>query len=669
MNKKKLSVVMAGAMLASSVAPVLAAEVTKEEVSADNLGLLISDVRELLNSKVFASDDSNTTLREKSVYAIYVNGKDTGLDVTSTQAQFQTALGKLKAGQTVSVYSKGYVEKDGKYYSTNVAVPTYTRTELNTLANGTFTNLGTGNYQNLISKVAVDVESGALTITFKGATGNGLTTLVLNPGDKKIVTNQYVKDDGTIGTISATNQVAARDFYGFVPAGATNVDIPNELVKTISITVGGDQFKVEDLYDGLMLTTTGHDLISEIKYYDTVAGNQNMVTVSEPKANGVNNFVFTITFKATGSLSAKTYTVTGTNKANINRLQDWLAARLAKVDILAGDNRYETAVTIAKEYAGLTDAVATAGTANIVLVNGNALVDGLAASPLAATKTNTIKGTEVSAPILLTEADSLPKATKAYLKEVIGNLKINGLDKATIHIVGGESVVSKSLERELRSLGFSVERYDGDNREETSLEVAEAINNQSNKGIFVVGAEGEADAMSIAGVASTKSIATKNEVTPIVVAKKGGISEDALYELKGLDVTVIGGENAVSKDDETALKEEAKSVLRISGSNRQATNAKIIEKYYKGAFATAKNVIVAKDGQSNKTELVDALAAANMASEKKAPIVLATNKLSDAQVNALELNANGAEALYQVGIGVNRDNVVKVIAQRLGLAN
>ena len=122
--------------------------------------------------------------------------------------------------------------------------------------------------------------------------------------------------------------------------------------------------------------------------------------------------------------------------------------------------------------------------------------------------------------------------------------------------MGGESVVSKSLERELKSLGFSVERYGGDNREETSLEVAEAINNQSNKGIFVVGAEGEADAMSIAGVALTKSTATKNEVTPIVVAKKGGISEDALYELKGLDVTVIGGENAVSKDDETALKKK-----------------------------------------------------------------------------------------------------------------
>ena len=43
MNKKRLSVVMAGAMLASSVAPVLAAEVVKSEHSANELGLLQKD--------------------------------------------------------------------------------------------------------------------------------------------------------------------------------------------------------------------------------------------------------------------------------------------------------------------------------------------------------------------------------------------------------------------------------------------------------------------------------------------------------------------------------------------------------------------------------------------------------------------------------------------------
>ena len=77
---------------------------------------------------------------------------------------------------------------------------------------------------------------------------------------------------------------------------------------------------------------------------------------------------------------------------------------------------------------------------------------------------------------------------------------------------------------------------------------------------------------------------------------------------------------------------------------------------------------MAKDGQNNKSQLIDALAAANLASEKKLPIVLATNKISKAQENALELNAKQSYALYQVGYGVNR-NVVKTIAENLGLSN
>ena len=51
MNKKRLSVVMAGAMLASSVAPVLAAEVKSYEVSSNDLGLLTAKLREVMESK------------------------------------------------------------------------------------------------------------------------------------------------------------------------------------------------------------------------------------------------------------------------------------------------------------------------------------------------------------------------------------------------------------------------------------------------------------------------------------------------------------------------------------------------------------------------------------------------------------------------------------------
>ena len=49
MNKKKLSVVMAGAMLASSVSPVLAA--TESTASAAELGMLVQKVRTQLTSK------------------------------------------------------------------------------------------------------------------------------------------------------------------------------------------------------------------------------------------------------------------------------------------------------------------------------------------------------------------------------------------------------------------------------------------------------------------------------------------------------------------------------------------------------------------------------------------------------------------------------------------
>ena len=165
--------------------------------------------------------------------------------------------------------------------------------------------------------------------------------------------------------------------------------------------------------------------------------------------------------------------------------------------------------------------------------------------------------------------------------------------------------------------------------------------------------------MSIAAVAAEKK-------QPIVVAKKGGISEDALEALEDVKVTVIGGTSVVSEAEYKEIKSVAKAVTRVAGANRQATNAEVIARYYTGNFVgAAKNVVVAKDGQKNKSELIDALAATTLASKNNAPIVLATSKLSNAQINALELNASSANAVYQVGHGVARD-VVKTIARELG---
>ncbi len=706
MNKKRLSVVMAGAMLASSVAPVLAAEVQKSEVSAAQLGLLKKELRETLESKTFHSTDVKAG---ESVY--YVTNGLTG-DKVNTVAGLDSFIADLKAGDKVYVWSEGFrTDEKGNYFSTTKAeekvVGTYKKSDFTEKTENAF---GKANDATKLTKQINDecwVAANAGTIRKylvedSGENGVGYyyrdnsaiiklangREIVLNEGSEILDFTKPIDKDGYEVKIPSTELVGANyaalsqdtkdkldNVVGFaskktVVDSDDIEDLASEKLKEITITSGGNNLTVDELYDGLMLTEKGHDLLNEIKYYDKVDGktNPDSVTIgSVKKVNG--QYTFTVEFKAIGALSKHEYVISGTNEANAKKLNEWLTARLAKVDILAGSNRYETAVAIAKEQAlkgnnlGGSDVAA-----NIVLVNGNSLVDGLSAAPLAA-KLRLHKDAGTAAPILLTEADELPKATKAYLKELVANKTINNLN-TTIHLVGGTSVLTKSLERELKDLGFKVERYGGDNREETSLEVAKAIGNTSSA--FVVGAEGEADAMSIAAVASTDLDNNWNngtQTTPIIVSKKGGLTEDAIDALKDVNATIIGGENAVSKADYEAVKEEANSVNRIAGSNRQATNALIIEKYYSGSFAgSTKNVIVAKDGQKNKAELIDALAAANMASNKKAPIVLATNKLSTAQINALELNAKDAATLYQVGNGVARD-VVKTIAQRLGLAN
>ena len=696
MNKKKLSVVMAGAMLASSVSPVLAAEVTKTETSADNLGLLIQSVREKLNSKKFEDVVRNKELRGKSIYFVKVDGETKTLDADSTQTQFQTVLGNLKPGQKVEIWTKAHVIEtvDGvdKYYAYKEVAPTYTSTTLEAalqkLTGNTTTGsaqTATGNYTNVVKTAELNVEKTKLTITFDNDTATWLpNTLVLEEGAEVLDLEKYIDRD-TKDEVKVDGAIVATKFDGFPKAVKDKVAVTDgkEKVEEITITSGGNNVSVDDIYDGVMLTTKGHDFFSAIKEAETLRGttrslkgnakggtatitNKSDIADAIVEIDGKYSFSITVA-GGNGVTEAAIFTVVGTNEKATERMAEWILAGQAKVDILAGSNRYATAVQIAKEYAGLTDAVADKGTnikhANIVLVNGESLVDGLAAAPLAASKKNEFTAGDKAAPVLLTASEKLPKETRAYLKDVIGKLQINEVKNATIHIVGGEAVVSKGIERELKGLGFSVERYGGDNREATSLEVADAIGTTTDA--FVVGAEGEADAMSIAAIAANKA-----DVKPIIVAKKGGITEDALYELRDVDVTIIGGENAISKAEEEEIGLEADSVSRIAGKNRQETNSKIIAKYYTKSFGNAKNVVVAKDGQHNKMELVDALAAANFASEKQAPIVLATNKLSDEQINALELNAGStAEALYQVGIGVDKDNVVKVIAQRLGLAN
>ena len=759
MNKKKLSVVMAGAMLASSVAPVLAATVEKTELDQNELGSLVVKVYDKLTTgpRFDATKEASTkedvneiagteTIAGRSVYYVNILKAGTTADTTANtkiykatekgkEAELKDALQEafkgLTAGDVVEICSLGYrTDDDGDVVSTSAntkdvyldsdfagatAEATAGNTLQNTLSQNIYlaltaqtnysspTPINTSANKNFIDdKNSVRIVGNTVEIYFKSGVVNvpgtvdvtfdakntdvgGLSAgtykkLVLKSSDQRLDFKKAKSSAADTSGGAIDKDTAANAVYGFVAMpDKVGTPIANEKLEEITITGVENNFTTEDLYDGLMLITKGHDILSLVKKYrnDKNAKTDAVITnlagtVTYPKdraitleANEKNEIGFKVVIKNAKGNTAEVYTVKG-EKAATNTLVNWLNDELAKVDILAGDNRYETAVSVAREQLKLPKGYLgdNLNVSNIVLVNGGSLVDGLAAAPLAASLK--ADGTKGEAPVLLTKADELPEATKSFLKELLANKKIGDVD-TTVHLVGGTTVLSRELEKELRSYGFKIERYNGANREETSLEVAEAIKSGSLTDAFVVGAEGEADAMSIAPIAADSS-----NVTPIIVAKKGGISYQALDELDDVNVTVIGGESAVSKEDYEAIEEsvgDAGSVERVFGENRQATNAAIIKKYYNGADGIkAESVIVSKDGRGNKEELVDALTVANLAVQKKAPIVLAKSSLSKEQMDAINLRAKSSKSLYQVGHGVERP-VMETLAKALGLSN
>ena len=730
MNKKRLSVVMAGAMLASSVAPVLAEEVQKSEVSLANKGTLINDLTDLVWNAPRFSDDArvDAELRGKSVYTVTIG--DTALNdthvkaITDASSESRTAVmhaiknlfkeKSLTVGNVVKLVNHGYTEEkvgENTLILSKSTRTTYTESEIKnaaTVEGSLLKELNTlavthSNLANVLDLANSGYEEGkGLVLKLQAAltaTTYENEEIVITTSTKRIDFTKALAADGSEYGIDENSKFdasnAANNFVKFAEALPAYDDIAESTEKEMTIVSGGTAYELKDLYDvdGSMLTMDkGQNLLSlakdayaaygkkfssatsgdkakyVVKVTDLVANavvdsDSTLGTINAIKADKEGNYKLQIEIvdpfglgtEADGNTSSsnkphnyRVFTVTGKDKEGMLRVAKWIDQAKANVDLLAGEDRYETAVRIAKEVAGLGSTLTGSKTKNIVLVNGDSLVDGLSAAPLA-NYLATNDSNAGNAPILLTETDSLPRATKNYLMDLIDATSNDGI---TVHIVGGNGVVSKSIEKELKSMKLKVERYGGEDREATSMAVAEKVG--TTNGAFVVGATGEADAMSVAGFAADKKM-------PIIVSGFNGLSEDTLDELDKADVHVIGGDSAVSESDFAAIKSVANKVRRISGSDRKDTNAAVINTFYNNNFAAAESVIVAKDDI-----LIDALTSSNLAAEKHAPIVLATKELSPEQLNAVIANGKSVDNIYQVGYGV-ANSVVKTVVDALGL--
>ena len=282
-------------------------------------------------------------------------------------------------------------------------------------------------------------------------------------------------------------------------------------------------------------------------------------------------------------------------------------------ETIIGSNRHDTAVKISK------DGWSSAET--VILVNSSAIPDALTATPLAHAK---------NAPILLTGKDRLNKETADEIKR---------LGAKNVIMIGGDVVLPAKIEKDLKALKVKVDRIKGATREETALATAKRLDGIKDISEIAVvnGTTGLADAVSVAAAVAERNM-------PIILANpKKGLSVAEKF-IKGESIKasfIIGGK--------TVLPEKLVSSLsgkqRIEGSNRNNTNAKVIEKFY--ADRNLDNLYLAKDGMGDSGQLIDALAVGALAAKNGAPVLIASKKLSETQKNII--NTKRIDTITQVG--------------------
>ncbi|MBX0357666.1 cell wall-binding repeat-containing protein [Halobacillus sp. Nhm2S1] len=253
-----------------------------------------------------------------------------------------------------------------------------------------------------------------------------------------------------------------------------------------------------------------------------------------------------------------------------------------------GKNRYETAVEISRE--GFRN-----GTNTIVLAQGQDFPDALSGAPLAY---------ELDAPILLTRSKTLSEETKNEIERL-------GANKA--YILGGNGAIDADVEMELKQMGLQVKRISGENRYQTSAEIAKELLSLQGRSSFdkalVSYGHNFPDALASAPYAA-------QEGYPILLTRPQALPEEIRPIAKGVNQAfVVGGESVVSDRILTDLP----NGVRFSGSNRYATAVEIME----GLDMNTDEVFVVT-GQS----FADALTGSVLAASRQQPILLVrTNQI------------------------------------------
>lgn len=222
----------------------------------------------------------------------------------------------------------------------------------------------------------------------------------------------------------------------------------------------------------------------------------------------------------------------GGNSAISQSVESELRAANYNVHRVAGSDRYDTAVEVAK--------ISKANTDHIFLTN-----DGLSGSLADALAVGSVSGRD-QAPIFLTGKKELAKPTLVAIKE----MKVK-----KITIIGGETVISEAIKKELEAENIEVERLAGGTRWETAEKVANKYFSHSKKAIVTNdGGVSFADAL-MGGYLGAK------ENAPVLLTAANKLSQNTENYLKqsATSAYILGGETVVANENFTAIEEIIKN--------------------------------------------------------------------------------------------------------------
>lgn len=299
-----------------------------------------------------------------------------------------------------------------------------------------------------------------------------------------------------------------------------------------------------------------------------------------------------------------------TNEDLANNFKDFTFTTGSRLPFgrLAGSNRFETAVSVAKEQYpnGLKG--------NVIIARADDFADCLTANGLAYV---------FDAPILLTATNELSKETAAYLAAHNSEIK-------NVIVMGLTNAIDGQVSKKLESIGRVV-RVGGDNRFETAISAADMILNAKNGSVDTaeLGAKDSVLDRSDMGTfflangwnfpdALIASVPAARYGYPILLTDKAPLTKVTRDYLSAKSkageakrVMVFGGEDVIAENTKATI--DVSTVSRIAGKSRYETNTKANTIL----FADVTKLYVVSG-----TRYSDALVAGKLAAENNAGVLM-----------------------------------------------